>query len=167
MKHNLLLISSVGLIIVLMLLTIFGSRWYNKKHTGPATLGLARGQLTECNKSPNCVSSQTSQASKSVDSFVTKGHANATWLKLKAVIEVMPQASLVKEFENYRHYEFTTALMGFIDDFKLLFDVEDQLIHVKSAPRVGHSDMGTNLSVSSYCAKSLSNKRCYETIHKS
>jgi len=145
MKHNLLLFSSVLLLIVLMLLTIFGSRWYNEKHTGPASLGLAWGQLTECNKSPNCVSSQTSQASKSVDSFVTKGHANATWLKLKAVIEVMPQASLVKEFENYRHYEFTTPLMGFIDDFELLFDAKDQLIHVKSASRVGHSDMGTNL----------------------
>ena len=67
-----------------------------------------------------------------------------TWLMLRDLVETIPQAILITENETYRHYQFTTPLMGFIDDVELLYDRKKQLIQVKSASRVGQSDFGAN-----------------------
>lgn len=54
-----------------------------------------------------------------------------TWLMLRDLVETIPQAILISENETYRHYQFTTPLMGFIDDVELLYDRKKQLIQVK------------------------------------
>ena len=65
---------------------------------------------------------------------------------LSKVVGEMPQAILITEYERYRHYQFTSPLMGFIDDVELLFDPTKKQVQVKSASRVGKSDMGANRS---------------------
>ena len=143
MRYNWLIISLAALI-ALMMSTIVGSRWYNAEYSQAKSLGLKQGQLTECSKSPNCVSSQTTKRSKYIEPIDANDTPELTWLMLRDVVEKMPQASLITENENYRHYQFTTPLMGFIDDVELLFNRTEKLIQVKSASRVGQSDMGTN-----------------------
>jgi len=144
MKNNWLIIISLVVFIVLIISTIIGSRWYNAEYTGAKSLGLIQGQLTECSKSPNCVSSQTTQRSKYIAPINASDTPELTWLMLRDVVDKMPQALLITENENYRHYQFTTPVMGFIDDVELLFDRTGMLIQVKSASRVGQSDMGAN-----------------------
>ena len=39
---------------------------------------------------------------------------------------------------------FITPVMRFRDDVEFLLDEEAQVVHVRSASRVGHSDMGLN-----------------------
>ena len=143
MKDNWATISLVVLAALIMLI-IFGSRWYSAKYSHAKSLGLEQGQLIECGKSPNCVSSQTTQSSKRIAPINASDTPELAWLMLRDAVETMPQALLITENETYRHYQFTTPLMGFIDDVELLFVRTEQLIQVKSASRVGESDLGAN-----------------------
>lgn len=143
MKYNWASLSLIVLIALIML-TIFGSRWYNTEYTHAKNLGLSKGQLIECGKSPNCVSSQTTQSSMRIAPINASDTPELTWLMLRDLVETIPQAILITGNESYRHYQFTTPLMGFIDDVELLFDRKKQLIQVKSASRVGQSDFGAN-----------------------
>jgi uncharacterized protein (DUF1499 family) len=144
MKNKWVIITILAVLIALILSAILSSRWYNSEYSRAKGLGLVQGQLTECSKSPNCVSSQTAQVSKLIAPISTDGTPELTWLMLHDVVSGMPQALLITEDDNYRHYQFTTPLMGFVDDVELLFDRSQQLIHVKSASRVGESDIGAN-----------------------
>jgi len=49
---------------------------------------------------------------------------------------------LVEVGENYLAAEFSSKLMGYVDDVE--FRKGDADVHVRSASRVGHSDMGAN-----------------------
>lgn len=126
------------------MLIICGSRWYNIEYAHAKNLGLSKGQLIECGKNPNCVSSQTTQSSMRIAPINASDTPELTWLMFRDLVETIPQAILITENETYRHYQFTTPLMGFIDDVELLYDRKKQLIQVKSASRVGQSDFGAN-----------------------
>ena len=143
MKDNWATISLIVLIALIMLI-IFGSRWYNTEYAHAKNLGLSKGQLIKCGKNPNCVSSQTTQRSMRIAPINASDTPELTWLMLRDLVETIPQAILISGNESYRHYQFTTPLMGFIDDVELLFDRKKQLIQVKSASRVGQSDFGAN-----------------------
>lgn len=143
MKDNWATISLIVLIALIMLI-ICGSRWYNIEYAHAKNLGLSKGQLIECGKNPNCVSSQTTQSSMRIAPINASDTPELTWLMLRDLVETIPQAILISENETYRHYQFTTPLMGFIDDVELLYDRKKQLIQVKSASRVGQSDFGAN-----------------------
>ena len=143
MKYNWASLSLIVLIALIMLI-IFGSRWYNTEYAHAKNLGLSKGQLIECGKNPNCVSSQTTQSSMRIAPINASDTPELTWLMLRDLVETIPQAILISENETYRHYQFTTPLMGFIDDVELLYDRKKQLIQVKSASRVGQSDFGAN-----------------------
>ena len=55
-----------------------------------------------------------------------------------------PNAELAKRDGDYAHAVWSTSLIGFRDDVELLLDREARAIHVRSASRVGHSDLGAN-----------------------
>jgi uncharacterized protein (DUF1499 family) len=63
---------------------------------------------------------------------------------LKTVIQNLPKTKIITETENYLYAEFTSALMGFVDDVEFLLDEEQKVIHVRSASRLGQSDLGVN-----------------------
>lgn len=56
----------------------------------------------------------------------------------------MPRTSLAEQGEGYARIVFTTALFRFKDDLELELDTETGRIHVRSASRVGRSDLGAN-----------------------
>ncbi len=46
--------------------------------------------------------------------------------------------------DAYLHAEFSSALFRFVDDVEFVLDAEHQVIHFRSASRVGRSDLGVN-----------------------
>ena len=56
----------------------------------------------------------------------------------------MPRTKVVKEKANYIHAECRTRFLRFVDDLEFLFEDNDAVIHVRSASRVGYSDLGVN-----------------------
>ncbi|MDE0896022.1 MAG: DUF1499 domain-containing protein, partial [Planctomycetota bacterium] len=63
---------------------------------------------------------------------------------LLALLESQPRVDLVTVEEEYAHAVFRTPLLRFRDDLELLLDSANSVIQVRSASRVGHSDMGAN-----------------------
>ena len=45
---------------------------------------------------------------------------------------------------RYLHAEFKSALLGFVDDVQFMADPAAGVIHMRSASRVGYSDLGAN-----------------------
>jgi uncharacterized protein (DUF1499 family) len=64
--------------------------------------------------------------------------------KLLAVIQAMPDSTLVTNEPGYIHAEFRSPTMKFVDDVEFYFDEEAGLIQFRSASRLGYGDMGAN-----------------------
>ncbi|MCA9046172.1 MAG: DUF1499 domain-containing protein, partial [Planctomycetaceae bacterium] len=64
--------------------------------------------------------------------------------RLHAAINSHARAKLVTQTNNYSHAEFTTPLFQFVDDLELHLDRQHNTIHIRSASRTGHSDLGVN-----------------------
>jgi uncharacterized protein (DUF1499 family) len=115
--------------------------------TRPTGLGFNAGKFSACSWKPNCVSSTTDSASDAkhfVEPLKFTGAAEAAWKKLKATLGAMPRMTIVTEQANYLHAEFASATMGFVDDTEFALDANAQVIHVRSAARLGVRDFGVN-----------------------
>ena len=62
----------------------------------------------------------------------------------KRLVLDMPRTHLKEEEDGYAHIVFTTMIFRWKDDLKLELDPAAGVIHVRSASRVGHSDLGAN-----------------------
>ncbi len=109
-------------------------------------LGVKNGKLTECPSSPNCVSTQTASESHKMQAIPFSKELDVVMTQIKAVVNAMGSATLVKEQRHYLHFEFKTSLLKFIDDVEFFIDEKSKLIHFRSASRVGYSDLGANRS---------------------
>lgn len=112
--------------------------------TRPTNLGIDAGQLSACPATPNCVSSQNSDAAHAIDPLGYDSTPEAAFSKLKAVIQASPRTQIITESDRYLYAEFTSAIMGFVDDVEFYLDPDAQVIQVRSASRLGESDLGVN-----------------------
>jgi uncharacterized protein (DUF1499 family) len=110
----------------------------------PANLGLTDGRLAPCPASPNCVSTQASDAQHRMEPIAFRSSAAETMAQLKSILAAMPRMRVVTRDENYLYAEATSRLFRFVDDVEFYIDEDAQLIHFRSASRVGHSDLGAN-----------------------
>jgi len=106
---------------------------------------LKQGQLFPCPDSPNCVCSEQHTASDEAHFISPIQGSKATFTKLKSII-LLQGGSIVDEQEDYVYATFSTAIFRYMDDIELRFDAEHQVIHLRSASRMGRSDFGVNRS---------------------
>ena len=89
--------------------------------------------------SPNCVSSRAPQDDSTHYVAPLQG---VTLDQVTSAALAMPRTELVEQADGYAHIVFRTALLRFKDDLEL--EQEDGVVHVRSASRVGYSDLGVN-----------------------
>jgi len=106
--------------------------------------GLREGRLSECPDSPNCVSSQTAKKDHAIAPFIYKGSFPEAKKTLLSIISSLPRTKIIDDNDRYVHVTFTSRLLRFVDDVEFLFDDTNKQIDVRSASRVGYSDMGVN-----------------------
>ena len=112
--------------------------------TGSAP-GIANGQLAGCPNKPNCVSSESAPSDDhSIAAIaITPNMGDEPLLKVKEVIELLG-GDVKYADENYMASTFSSDLFGFVDDVEFRVDQSSGMLHVRSASRVGYSDLGTN-----------------------
>ena len=107
-------------------------------------IGLVDGRLRPCPSSPNCVCSQNQDTGHHIEPLPFSGSPREAWDRLHALIEKLPRTRVVSRDDSYLHVEFTSLLMRFVDDVEFLLDEPASVIHIRSASRIGHSDLGAN-----------------------
>lgn len=110
----------------------------------PANLGPQSGQLAPCPSSPNCVSSFSQDAEHKIEPLAYNSEPAVAMANLKEAIESLEKTKIITASDNYIYAEFTSRLMGFVDDVEFLLDEGAKVIHVRSASRLGQSDLGVN-----------------------
>jgi uncharacterized protein (DUF1499 family) len=56
----------------------------------------------------------------------------------------MPRTRIVSLKPDYLHAESSSAVFGFVDDLELHLRPDENIIAIRSASRLGHSDFGVN-----------------------
>ena len=110
----------------------------------PVNLGIKGGKLAACPSWPNCVSSQSTDREHAVEPLSFLGTVTEAHDGVKKIILSMKRARIITETDSYIHAEFTSAVFRFVDDVEFQFDEGAKIIHVRSASRLGRSDLGVN-----------------------
>jgi uncharacterized protein (DUF1499 family) len=110
----------------------------------PTNLGVTDGKLAACPSSPNCVSSQSQDTEHQIEPLRYEGTAAKAIAKLKTTIAALPRTEIIQTTDDYLYVEFTSALMGFVDDVEFYVNPDQPVIEVRSASRLGESDLGVN-----------------------
>ncbi|HEY9647011.1 MAG TPA: DUF1499 domain-containing protein, partial [Chroococcidiopsis sp.] len=58
--------------------------------------------------------------------------------------EGLERTKIITATSDYLYAEFSSKLMGFVDDVEFYLSPADGVIHVRSASRLGQSDLGVN-----------------------
>jgi len=123
-----------------------GGSMFSFSGTRPDNLGVKEGKLASCPDSPNCVSSQSPKSDEEhhIEPLTYSSSPSEAMEKLKSVIQTMERTNIVTEDKTYLYAEFASSLMGFVDDVEFYLDESNGVIHVRSASRLGQSDLGVN-----------------------
>ena len=110
----------------------------------PVNIGINNGKLADCPASPNCVSSDASDADHYVEPIPLTGSAEEDWLRAQKLVAELPRTKIITVDNNYLHAECRSAVFGFVDDLELHLRPQERIIAVRSAARLGYSDFGVN-----------------------
>lgn len=111
----------------------------------PDNLGIdTTGQLTACPSTPNCVNSQSQDSEHYIEPLALSNNSKTAWENLVQAVENFEGSEIIANTGDYLYAEFNTKLMGFVDDVEFVKDEVNQRIDVRSASRLGESDLDTN-----------------------
>lgn len=112
----------------------------------PNNIGVKDGSLASCPNSPNCVVSQGEEdAEHAIAPLTYTGTPSEAMMVLRQVVESQQGSEIIQQTDDYLYAEFTSKLMGFVDDVEFYLPANAPgTIHVRSASRLGQSDLGVN-----------------------
>ena len=100
--------------------------------------------MTPCPKTPNCVSSVDTDPKHFIQPLQFVGKATEAHERLLKILNSLKRVRVVAFGEDFIQAEFVSAIFRFVDDVEFYLDDRNKVIHVKSASRVGYSDLGVN-----------------------
>jgi len=108
-----------------------------------AAFGLVNGLLAPCPEKPNCVNSEFSDDEMHAVSSLPLTNQQQDLMKLKKIVSSGKGVILVDN-NGYLSATYASPVFGFVDDVEFRVDADSKTIHLRSASRVGHSDLGVN-----------------------
>ena len=118
-----------------------------KSQSGHAP-GLVNDQLSRCPDTPNCVNSEyPEQQDNYISPINILQNSKSNTLPLTTIKNIIQETagSIQVENENYIAATFTSTIFHFVDDLEIRIDRKQNRIHLRSASRIGRSDLGANL----------------------
>lgn len=99
--------------------------------------------MQACPSSPNCVSS-LAEGDAFIEPFTLSVPAQQAWPEIIKTLQAMPRTKIILETPDYIHAKATSLIFRFVDDLELQLVSDGKTIDVRSASRIGYSDMGVN-----------------------
>ena len=109
-----------------------------------AAIGINSDRLEPCPSSPNCVVSVNGDEEHQIDPITYQSDRATAKETLLKVLSVVPRTEVIENTDNYIHAESTSRIFKFVDDVDFYFPEDENVIHLRSASRVGESDLGVN-----------------------
>lgn len=141
-KLVIILISVFVLFVVLRLSIGFFSA--SRVATGLISLDGASPTLSGCDDLLNCTSSTATAKKNHVEPLAYQSESTKVIESIADVIAKQKGAKIETQTANYLHATYKTTLMGYTDDLELLLDENSGELHIRSASRIGSSDLGAN-----------------------
>jgi uncharacterized protein (DUF1499 family) len=104
------------------------------------------------------VSSEVAGVRSHVAPLVFGGTPDAAWARLKEAVKAIG-GRIEEENETYLRATFRSRVFRFVDDLECRLASEDGVIHVRSASRVGYSDLGVNRRRVEHLRKRFKNEK--------
>jgi uncharacterized protein (DUF1499 family) len=103
-------------------------------------------RLAPCPGTPNCVSSDASDARHAVEAFELDPRVEpaVAWAGVREAVGALPRTRIVDEASGYLRAESRSRIFRFVDDLELELRSESRTVAVRSASRLGRSDFGVN-----------------------
>lgn len=115
--------------------------------------------LTKCPDKPNCV---CSEYELDIEHYIAPLQISYNFAleDIKSIKQVIVQmgGEITVERDTYLSAIFKSGVFGFVDDFEIRIDKQNQQIHLRSASRVGKSDFGVNKKRVEKFKKNMSDK---------
>lgn len=118
---------------------------------GDKKLGIENQQFYPCSAKPNCVNSMASPSDKThyiapliIEKNKTDKNNKDLLFKIISHLRSWPRTTLIRQTEDYLHFEVKSALFRFVDDLEIYWPKGSDYLHFKSSSRVGYSDLGAN-----------------------
>jgi uncharacterized protein (DUF1499 family) len=125
-------------------LMVLGMAFRSALAARPQRFDTAMREITPCQAAQNCVSSHSTDDLHRVDPLRFAGSPEAAFQTLRNLVEGLPRTRIVTAEDTYLHAQCTSRIFRFVDDLELLLDREAGVVHVRSASRIGFSDLGVN-----------------------
>lgn len=112
--------------------------------SNPDDARLTDGKLRPCPGSPNCVCSEYPGNAHSIEPLIFPGDPDTAWARLIEILQDQPRTTIVSQTDDYIEARVRTRILRFEDVLEFRLDRDANLIHVRSASKVGYSDLGAN-----------------------
>ena len=116
-----------------------------KSQSGQAP-GLVNQQLSPCPASPNCICTEYASDNSHYTAPVEYAaeHAEIIQRAIESAIKA-GGGEIISTQPDYLAATYRSSIFRYVDDFEVRIDNTSRLIHIRSASRVGRSDLGANL----------------------
>lgn len=101
-------------------------------------------QLAECPTSPNCVSSQSERLSHKVEPIQFRGSVDEFHKLIRKIQNEIPGCEITSLEGPQVSLVVSSRFFRFKDDVEIYYHQSESLIHIRSASRLGYSDLGVN-----------------------
>ena len=119
--------------------------------SAPTDLGVRGGKLKAPSKTDNSVSSQAAlwpdspqHANAQIAPLALQGGGDETIARIKVLVERDADARVITSRPDYLYAQYTSKVFRFVDDTEFWYDPVAGVVQVRSASRVGQSDLGVN-----------------------
>ena len=129
--------------IIAVLFYFFYLGYKSQNGTAP---GLVDSKLSPCPEKPNCICTEYLQNESHFTDAIKFTETSLSILTHSIENAITDTGGIISNQQaDYISATFTSSIFRYVDDFEIRIDNEKKLIHIRSASRVGHSDMGANL----------------------
>jgi len=133
----------VAIVAVLSVLFVINLYIQGQKSLQGKTPGLSEGKLQACPNKPNCVCSENPEDKSHYFAPLALQDSASALDKAATIIQQMG-GMVLEQNDHYLAATFTSDLFKFVDDFELRLDSDKEVMHIRSASRVGYGDMNVN-----------------------
>ncbi|MCA9193238.1 MAG: DUF1499 domain-containing protein [Planctomycetales bacterium] len=110
----------------------------------PVVFAVGDQVIRDCPSTPNCVCSLASREAQRILPLRLSTPDAKLIEKVASALNSMPGTRVECQTDYYLHVTFRTRWLGFVDDVEFIMDAPRNLVHLRSASRLGYSDLGVN-----------------------